>query len=254
MAHPLLDATTGRDAPAACIHADPERAMTRPGRHDDDPLVVACTARLIADDYAADRFVDWLETRSGAPLHVLLLDTLSAAARRLGTMWLEDECSFHDVTIGTHRLTMLLIDGDHGDVGCAAAPLRGPHGGRALIAPAPDDQHGFGLGVVGLYLRRAGWDVSVELTADRDRILSRLAASEFAVAGFSVGHERAVASVTTMIADARRCSRNRAIRIAVGGPMLVEQPALADTIGADLCAMDAAELVRQLDALVPNLR
>ncbi len=164
------------------------------------------------------------------------LDHLTAIARRLGDMWLEDSCSFHDVTIGMHRLTMMLI---------ALEPFSGDpdatprHGGRVFLAPAPGDQHGFGLAMVGYYLRRAGWDVSAELDARDDRLVEHIGARHYDCVGFSVGHERVVSPLTQLIGRIRRKSRNKLLKIMVGGPMIVADPAIAGTMGADLWALAA---------------
>ena len=176
------------------------------------------------------------------------LDHLTAIARRLGDMWLEDSCSFHDVTIGMHRLTMMLI---------ALEPFGGEpdaeprHGGRVFLAPAPGDQHSFGLAMVGYYLRRAGWDVSAELNAGDDRLIDHLGARHYDCIGFSVGHERAISPLTQLIGNIRRRSRNKLLKVMVGGPMVIADPAIAGTLGADLWAADGLGLVQRLAPFVP---
>ena len=226
--------------------ADPARPSRAPNGALE--LVDACARRLIAFDYQQMTFLSWLTTRADRSVADLLLTVLTLAARHLGDLWLEDICSFNDVTIGMHRLTLLLIalEPPSGD------PLAvDQHGGRIFLAPAPDDQHGFGLGIVGFFLRRAGWDVSADLESDSGHIVGRLSQREFTVAGFSVGHERAIEPVTTLIHDARRRSRNRDIKLIVGGPMIVGNPDLAEAMGADLWATDAASLVSRLVPLIP---
>ncbi|NJK90043.1 MAG: cobalamin B12-binding domain-containing protein [Myxococcales bacterium] len=87
---------------------------------------------------------------------MIFLDLLAPVARLLGDLWLIDLCTFTDVTIGLSRLQQLVRE---------LAPafedghdLRG-FGHRALLAPAPGEQHTFGMHLVEEFLRRAGWDV-----------------------------------------------------------------------------------------------
>ena len=172
-----------------------------------------------------------------------MVSIFAPAARRLGDMWVEDECSFCDVTIGMHRLTLLLIEFETqhpADVGSGER-------GRALIAPAPGDQHGFGTALVGLFLRRAGWDVTADLRTV-DEIIDALEKHPFDVAGFSVGHERAIEPVAALLRLVRGRSCNRHIQLAVGGPMIVGNGELARTMGADVWADDAETLIAKLGA------
>lgn len=232
------DRAVWESAPAAGV------CMAKPSR----ALVVGCAERLIAADYDAAAFRDWIGSRAGADVAELMLNVLTLAARELGDMWLEDSCSFADVTIGMHRLTMMLVDLEppHAD------PLARPqHGGTVLLAPAPGDQHGFGLAMVGFFLRQAGWDVRADIAGEPEAILRQTAARHYDVVGFSIGHERAIAPVADLIAGVRRVSRNRRVVVVVGGPMMIGRPDRAREMGADIHAEDAAELVGKIEPLVP---
>ena len=198
-------------------------------------------------DYKAEEFLAVL-TAQGIVETEAVLDLLTRVARLLGDMWTEDSCTFNDVTIGMHRLTLLLIGLEPFGTDPDATPR---HGGRAFLAPAPGDQHGFGLAMVGYYLRRGGWDVSAELDAQEDRLIAHIASRHYDVIGFSVGHERAVDAVAVLIGRIRPRSRNRGLGVMVGGPMIVADPSLAATMGADLWAADAASLVDRLAPYIP---
>ena len=214
-----------------------------------DALIRGCAARVIAPDFDPRAFRGWIATQAEISADDMALTVLTLTARWLGDMWLADDCTFNDVTIGMHRLTLLLIalEPPTGD------PLELPqHGGRIFMAPAPGDQHGFGLAMVGFFLRRAGWDVSAELGGDEEHVLDRVAAREYDCVGFSVGHERAIAPVAALIREVRRRSRRRSVKIVVGGPMIIGDPTLGERMAADIWAEDAPTLVDRLAPLVPE--
>jgi methanogenic corrinoid protein MtbC1 len=227
------------------IHA-PRPPLARPsGQGDLTVLVRASARRVIALDYDADSFRRALESE-GVKSTDDILTVLTSVARLLGEMWLDDSCTFNDVTFGMHRLTLLLIALEPGGAEPGAQPL---HGGRIFLAPAPGDQHGFGLAMVGYYLRRAGWDVSADLDSEENHIVDHVAARAYDCVGFSVGHERAVTPLAALIRRIRQHSRRAGLAIMVGGPMIIANPALAAQVGADLWAEDGITLCAKLDGI-----
>ena len=211
-------------------------------------FVRECAERLIAADYDQPLFADWIETRADLSVADLMPNLLTLAARHLGDMWIDDECSFADVTLAMHRLTLILVDLEppHAD-----PSARAQHGGRILLSPAPGDQHGFGLALVGFYLRRAGWDVRADIAPRPEELRDHVAACDYDIIGFSVGHERAVAPVAQLIGEIRRHSHNPRVRIVVGGPFLLGRPDDATAMGADFSADDATELVQRIEPFIP---
>ena len=65
----------------------------------------------------------------GTPLPTIYLDLLAPAARRLGEMWEEDECSFTEVTIGVCRMHQVLLEFSR----CFDAPESGGDSGRTAL-------------------------------------------------------------------------------------------------------------------------
>jgi hypothetical protein len=82
----------------------------------------------------------------------LLLKLLAPAARRLGKMWDDDSCDFADVTIGLMKLHRVLerVNAE-GPSGMGA----GGNSPRVLLAPAPGEQHVFGIVMVGEFFSRS---------------------------------------------------------------------------------------------------
>jgi methanogenic corrinoid protein MtbC1 len=197
------------------------------------------------DASVASSYVSAMRTQ-GTPLPVLYLDLLAPAARRLGVMWEEDECSFTEVTIGVCRMHQVLLefsrcfDGSH-------VPASG--GKTALILPAPGEQHTFGLFMVMEFLRKAGWNCCSGSPSTRRDFL-RLAREEpFDVIGISISSDQFIDVTAELVADMRRDARNADTVFLAGGRAIIDDPDLARKIGVDAMATDGEEAVRQIDRL-----
>jgi methanogenic corrinoid protein MtbC1 len=193
------------------------------------------------DSGAAAEFVDDLLLR-GMPMEVVLLDLMAPSARLLGEMWTADLCDFVDVTLGLSRMQQMLrkFSGsmDSGTGGSGA-------GHTALLVPAPGEQHTFGLRIAEEFLLRDGWDVRCNLRASHAEMLELVSASYYDFIGFTLSGEVLLQALTSAIADARRASQNRTIRVMVGGVIFSEHPELLGQVGADAIARDANDAVRQ---------
>ncbi len=82
-------------------------------------------------------------------------ELVGPAARRLGSYWSADRCSFVHVTLGVSLL--------HRTLRTSAGPPPSPRAlrGRILITGAPGAQHTFGLLLTSERLRRDGWHVEL---------------------------------------------------------------------------------------------
>lgn len=183
--------------------------------------------------------------RGGLGIEALLLDLLAPAARLLGEDWLSDRASFADVTIGLTRLHRLL--NDLADELETAALRAEEH--SILLMPVEGDQHTFGLAMLAALLRAAGWNVSLDPgEADAARLVRR---RWFGLVGFSASCEARLDVLARTIRSVRATSRNPDIRVLVGGPLFVERPELAESVGADATANDgraACEVAEKLIA------
>ncbi|MCX7683857.1 MAG: cobalamin B12-binding domain-containing protein [Acetobacteraceae bacterium] len=207
-------------------------------------------ALAAADDVAAAiAFAEALVAR-GIPVPALLLHLLSPAAARLGEWWIEDRCSFVDVTLGLMHLQHVLQ---------ALSPLllpditAPPEARRILLLAAPGEQHLFGLSVVAEFFRRGGWEVASETPADTAEAARLVRQDWYTVAGLSAGTVERAAGLAPLIAAIRRASCNPAIAVLVGGAGFRARPELAREIGADGTAGDGEQAVRQAEALAALL-
>jgi MerR family transcriptional regulator, light-induced transcriptional regulator len=198
------------------------------------------------DPSAAAAYVETLR-REGMPLDVIYMQLLAPAARRLGALWEADLCDFTQVTLGLWRIQQVMYDLSPAFHRSSA---ESPGGRRALLTPAPQSQHTFGLLMVSEFFRRAGWDVWARTSATAQDIVSAARGEWFDVCGLSLGSETHVDSTTSVIVDVRKQSRNPAIVVMVGGPVVGAHPELVARVGADATAGDAESAVARAEEIV----
>lgn len=186
----------------------------------------------------------------GVALDRIYLDLFAPTARRLGTMWEEDECDFATVTLALHHLHGLL---HNCRVGFAEEPRRIDPERVALLCPVPGEQHVFGIAIVGEFLRHAGWDVTEALPSSRHELARLAEAQAFTLIGLTISREGLLESLTGSIRAIRRASNNRAVGILVGGRIFTERPELVALVGADAAAADGRAAVVQAERLRAHL-
>jgi MerR family transcriptional regulator, light-induced transcriptional regulator len=207
-------------------------------------------ARLVLDRDAGVA-LDYVEglIAQGVSLERLYLDLLAPTAQRLGELWEEDLCDFTDVTVGLCRLHQMLwelsptfrSEAQHRD-----------HGRRALLAPVPGEQHGFGLVMVGEFFRRAGWDVWSGPGSSKE-LVEMVRAEWFAVVGLSMSCGTRLDTLASAIRAIRRASLNPAIGVMVGGRVFATHPQLVALVGADATAGDASQAVERAEDMLALL-
>ena len=184
---------------------------------------------------------------SGTPDEALLLDLLSPAARVLGQMWEDDTCTFTDVTIGLGRLGHVMRQLGRTLAGDGQPCIAGPD---ALLVQMPGEQHGFGLAMLVQFFRRAGWNVRQESLVTSAELIGIVQKHWFAIVGISVSCSDRLDTLAAEIRAVRKCARNRAVGIMVGGPPFLAHPQLAGMVGADATALDARQAVQQAHNLL----
>ena len=187
----------------------------------------------------------------GVSMDVILVDLLAPAARMMGDMWVDDSCNFVDVTLGMTRIQHLFrqLRMPFGEFGGIAQ-----NKGRVLLVPAPGEQHVFGLRVVEEFLLRDGWDVDCRLQASLNDVLYMVRDEAYDFIGFSLSGERLLEPLSSAIRLVRMNSRNRAIRIMVGGVFFAGQPDAGREIDADAITCDARAAVAKANEWHAMLR
>ena len=210
------------------------------------PDVAELTTLVLNQDFAVGWQFVCKTIDSGVSQESVFLDLLAPTAKRLGELWVEDLCTFTDVTIGLGCLQQILRQ-----LSRSAQIDTGPweRGRRALLVPSPSEQHNFGVLMVAEFLRRAGWDVSAEPVISSNQAVEIVSSEWYAVIGLSLSCEEGLDELAAEIRDARKKSRNRDIAVLVGGRVFVEHPEYATRVGADAMAVDGRHAVLQADSL-----
>lgn len=170
----------------------------------------------------------------------ILLKLMAPAARELGERWEHDATSFVEVTLGVARMHRILREFD--GVPDYMWSQTGA-GRRVLLLPVPGEQHTFGLRLVQEFLLRESWAVvnrPVEKIADLSRLVS---AEHFDVVGLALSGETWINTMRSAIASVRKHSRNKRVKILIGGHLLAGRPELVDSMDADGYGSDAPATV-----------
>lgn len=206
-------------------------------------------AALTSEAYALLVEID-AQLARGVTVETLFIDVLAPAARHLGEMWESDECDFVDVTMALWRLQEIVHE--------LAARMPGAaerQGGerRALFAPMPGEQHGFGSLMVEEFFRRAGWVTASEPGASEQELVGLVAKRWFELVGITVACAESTSALGGFIAALRTHSRNPNLAVMVGGRVFVDHPEWAVECGADATAADGRQAVAVAEALVDEL-
>lgn len=219
------------------------------------PVIAADTAKRFAvsalrsEAYGLLVEVDALMAR-GISVEDIFIEVLAPAARHLGTMWDEDQVDFVDVTMALWRLQEIVHELAARMPG--AAERRGGER-RALFAPLPGEQHGFGSLMVEEFFRRAGWTTTSEPSGSEADLVAMVGKRWFELVGLTVTLESNVARLPAIIAALRAASKNPRLGVMVGGRIFSERPELARGCGADATAVDARAAVLVAETLLDVL-
>lgn len=203
---------------------------------------------LRRDDVPISSCIDALRDK-GMSIEVLYLELLAPAANHLGYLWTEDLCDFTEVTIALGRLQQLLqkLSPSFGTDIEFPANAR-----RALLVPAPGEQHTFGLSMVAEFFMHAGWEVAGGQGAYRDEAVDMVRREWFDVIGFSVGSEVRLDWLAACIASVREASRNKDIGVLVGGPIFALHPEYVAEVGADATSSDGKQAPVAAERLIAS--
>jgi MerR family transcriptional regulator, light-induced transcriptional regulator len=210
-----------------CLSSD-ETALARSGRVLPTPSEIELFARIAAQpdlDNALELALGM--QRAGLSLESVLLHLVGPAARLLGTDWEEDTRSFADVTVGLstlHEVVHLLARREAGDEIVSNATSLGQNRTlrerkQALLVLGPGEQHTLGLFIFAELLQHSRWAVTIEDSSSNSMLLQSVRARSIDMVGISVSHPERFGAVAQLIHALRRASRNRALRVIIGGPV-----------------------------------
>jgi methanogenic corrinoid protein MtbC1 len=207
-------------------------ALATPGEPVTHRVVDAYIAALLAD---------------GLSIESIYLDVLAGAAHLLGDMWVDDRVDFTEVTVAVGRLQHIMRELSP----AFGAEVEHPAGGRrVLLAPAPGEQHTFGVSMVSEFFLRAGWEVTFGEAGSRTNAVEMVEHDWFDVVGFSLGSALRLDELKKSIAEIRQRSRNHDIGVMVGGPIFLLNPEYVADVGADGTAIDGLQAPVSAEAMV----
>jgi methanogenic corrinoid protein MtbC1 len=194
------------------------------------------------DSVRVNQIIDALIAQ-GLPQEKIFLDLITPAARHLGTLWDNDQCSFTDVTCGLaimhhviYRLGYEFRDGPH---------IKGEQT-NVMMCCAPGSMHLLGATIVGDLFRREGASVVIEISSTEQELAKAVANEWFDVIGISVSIESQLLQLKSLVHELKESSGNPNVKVLLGGPIFMLVDATADMFGADMIAKDAKEVVSLL--------
>lgn len=194
---------------------------------------------LSHDEQSAHSFANEMLDR-GASAEQLYEQLFAETARKMGEMWCTDDCTFYDVTLGTGRIQRLVREFSHQFLADNVYP---GSTGKLLLCNATDEQHSLGMAVLAEFFVRDGWDVHVSPGIVSEALLDKVRETDYHIVGFSVAVTSRISKLQQEIRRVRQVSRNPDIKVMVGGFLITEDPSLAERIGADGFACDAAAAI-----------
>ena len=189
---------------------------------------------------AQEAFLSDLHEKA-VPLRALIETIVVPVANEIGSAWVDDRMSFAEVT-----LKIGLMQSAVSNFASRALSTASRHDAPCfLVSPVPGEQHVFGSAALSSLLIAEGYRAEAILDASPRRLCDQVAARDYAVVGLSCNSDRTLPSVNALIRDIRNASRNRSIKIMIGGWALHRDDESLLSLGADLVvtkdrnAMDA---------------
>ncbi|MEM7733648.1 MAG: hypothetical protein AAF280_12840 [Pseudomonadota bacterium] len=199
-----------------------------------------CNAVLAEGDVKHELAITQL-MGSGASSDEVLHVLVPAVARRLGEMWVGDEASFVDVTIGSSRLQNLFQMRDTAP--STLLTQTAPNKGDAVLMVVPEfEQHTLGAFVAADEMRRAGIWARIGLLMSAEEVCDMLQANHFAMLGLSVGSRDSVERAAEFVNYIRR-NANEVPPVVISGNVLERLDVLRSQTGADFVVSTVREAI-----------
>ena len=176
----------------------------------------------------------------------LFLGLYTNSARLLGEMWVQDLCSFGDVTIG---LTVLhdLVRQNTQRLRLELEPTK--HEVTLCLSPIPGQEHVFGAFMLEAFLLAKGYNVETSLAQTREIFLNHVATKEYSMIALSVAENEQVKECKKLIQSIRNMSLNQDIKILVGGYPFIVNDDLYLEVGADATADNAMQALEVIETI-----
>lgn len=206
---------------------------------------------LDADDIRVNALIASLAEQGWQSSAIVSL-LIEPAARALGDVWLADDCTEIDLTIG---LSMLQLAGHAARYSPASETIRNSRY-SILLATAPGEQHMLSLSLLADQYADAGWKVDMTFPASDEALANQVSAEHPDAVDISLSDAmlrgKALPRLSSTVAHTRLALPDEPTVISVGGRLFAEAVATAQSVGADNArkttagaSIRMAELVRQ---------
>ena len=182
----------------------------------------------------------------GLQLATIYMDVFQPALRDIGLLWQRNEISVADEHLATAITQAAMVRVFERSFTWADETR------RTIIAACGDtERHEVGLRMLCDMLEARGWEARyLGASVPSEALVKMVEARRPDVVALSVALAPHVPRLRSTIAALRAALGDAAPLIVVGGRPLVEDPSLAERLGADFTARDAAEAVAMLEARV----
>lgn len=228
-----------------------EQLGTRPRtRHD---WVERLVDALIVEAEGPHQLVITDMTSSGATSDEIYESIIPEASRLLGELWVRDQITFVDVTVGAGRLQKLYRDRTaHHESGWLrrTTPL-----GQPILMVIPDyEDHSLGAFVAADSFRRHGLWVHMAIGLNSQEVVATITAHRFAMIGITISSKKHIEKAASLIDTLRQSGANPPPFV-VGGRIVETESRVAELTGADFASRSAREAIEQcgLSTVVASL-
>jgi MerR family transcriptional regulator, light-induced transcriptional regulator len=183
---------------------------------------------------------------AGLDLRTLYLEVFQPALREIGRLWQEDLLTVAEEHLAT-AITQTAMLRVYRDI-----PLADGSGPLLIAACVASERHEIGLRMLCDFLDLEGWEtLYLGASVPAESLARMMEVRRPDVVALSVSIAPHLPQLRSTIAMAREAAGRVQPLFMVGGRPLVDQPDLAERLGADLTARDAAEAAAVLRQRFP---
>ena len=222
--------------------ASKERSLDHvPQAATQEDVKALCFAFVSDDEDAAAQIISDLRAVGVRPEDIYL-KRLAAAARLLGEMWVNDEMSFAQVTVGTGRMFAIMRSMRH-----LFEPTVLAQNKTAIFAAVPGEDHTLGVHMAADMFRKDGWDISLKVGMDHEQLVAEIEQAPTSIVGLSISGEHSIQALSRLVV-ALHIACPHAILVVSGSNVEEVEPTLA-LMGLDGIAANVEEAQELMTAL-----
>ena len=204
---------------------------------------------LSTEDGAFELAITVLKTH-GVSINYIVLDLIPSIARRLGKQWEDDTLSFAEVSIGVNRLERVIHKLDYL---FQVTQLEKRGNQSILITVFPESQHSLGTLILSNYFIHSGWRVYRPENTSMKSISQEIESHSHDAIAISVSCDEQLELLPNTISALREKSKNKKIKVLIGGPLYNKAPEKFAHIEADIKAFTPEESVERLELVLSQI-